>query len=62
MVAAGATRRRNLPGGSIQWLLVKPWMCYIGQCAPHGIAASAWQLNLPAFFDIVDFVVGHNHS
>ncbi len=48
MTAAGAIRRRHLPDGSIQWFLVKPWMCSIGQCAPHCTATSAWWSKLPA--------------
>jgi hypothetical protein len=47
-------------------------MCSIGQCIPHCTAASALYHRirmaieiasyLPAFFGVVDFTVGHNHS
>ena len=42
MAAAGAMWCRHLHDGDIQWLLVKLWMCFIGQCAPHRTDASAW--------------------
>jgi hypothetical protein len=48
MAAAGAIWCRHLPNGGIQCLPVKPWMCFIGRCAPRRTAASPWQSKLPA--------------
>jgi hypothetical protein len=35
MAASRAMRCNHLPDGSIQWLLVKPRMCFMRQCALH---------------------------
>jgi hypothetical protein len=37
MAATGVMQHEHLTNGSmsIQWLLVKPWMCSIRQCASH---------------------------
>jgi hypothetical protein len=48
LAAAGAMRCRHLPDGGIQWLLVKPEMCFIGKCVPNSTTASAWPSKLPA--------------
>ena len=62
-VAAGVIQHRHsldgISDGGIRWLLMKPWMCSIGQCALHRIAASTW-LKLPAIYLPVNFVVAHN--
>jgi len=44
--AATAIRCKNLLDGGIQWLRVKPWICFIRQCASRSTAASAWSLKL----------------
>ena len=48
VAANGAMRRRHLPDGGIQWLLVKLGVCTIGQCALHCTAASTWSSKWPA--------------
>ncbi len=48
LAAAGAMRCRHLPNGGIQWLLVRPGMCFIRRCIPHCTATSAWPPKLPA--------------
>jgi hypothetical protein len=35
MAATAVMRCEHLPNGGIQWLLLKPGMCFIGRCAPH---------------------------
>jgi hypothetical protein len=34
LAAAGTIRSEWSPDGGVQWLLVKPWSCCIGRCAP----------------------------
>jgi hypothetical protein len=48
LAAAGAIWCRHLPDGSIQWLLVNPWMWFIGQCALHCTTTPILRLKLPA--------------
>jgi hypothetical protein len=46
MAAAGAIRRRHSPNGGIQWLRVKPWMCFIRRYAPRHTTELPWQSKL----------------
>ena len=63
MMSARAKQRRHLTNGSIQWLLVKRWMCSIVRCTPHRTATSAWWLKLPAirlhFFFVANYYGQH---
>ena len=58
-------RCEHSPDGGIQWLQVKPWMCFMGKCAPHHTAATAWSSKSSSFACNIwgaNFVVGHNHK
>ena len=53
MVAAASMRYENLPDGSIHWLRVNPWLCFIRLClASHRRILMVVEIvvNLPAFF------------
>jgi hypothetical protein len=63
MATARAIGLRHLPDGGIQWLLVKPGMCSIGQCALlHHRIPMAMDIasKVGVFFCIVNFVIIHN--
>jgi hypothetical protein len=66
LAAAGAMRCRHLPDGGIEWLLVKAWYVLHRAMRPalycHIYMAIKIASYLPAFFGVVDFIVGHNHS
>jgi hypothetical protein len=66
MAAAAAIQCEHSPDGGIQWLKVKPWMYFIGRCAPqialphpHGHRN---RCRFACIFCRFDFVVGHNHK
>jgi hypothetical protein len=63
MAAIGAIRRRQLPNGSIQQLLLDVLHWVMGPASYRRIRVVIKIAgDLPAFFVIVDVVVGHNHS
>jgi hypothetical protein len=40
-LSPGMIRRKYSPDGGVQWLLVKPWTPFIGQCMRHCTSASS---------------------
>jgi hypothetical protein len=63
LAAAGAIQHRHLPNSSIQWLLVKPWMCYLVMrpALYHRIRlVIKIASNVGVFLCIPNFVVIHN--
>jgi hypothetical protein len=48
LAADGAIRSEQSLDGSVQWFLVKPWSCCIGQCALYRSGAPPWPSKWPA--------------
>ena len=61
LAAARAMRSEYLPNGGIQWLPVKPWLCFIGRCAPYGTDALPWQSKWPATEVEIAVIVAKDH-
>ncbi len=64
MVAAEAIRHRHLPNAGIQRLLGKDVLHWVVCLTLYRRIRMAIKIasDLPAFFVVVDFVVGHNRS
>jgi hypothetical protein len=61
MAAAAAMQCKHLPDGGIHWLQGKPWLCFIGRCAPHCTAGFHMVveivIDLPAFFVVLNLLL-----